>query len=111
MRRCFCYAKTGEKIFGHDWWKNADDMTCACSRQRFEAEQSGRLDTTLRCLPNGNYERLQCDMEICWCADEKTGSIELDTFAVPETLWTFLPCCKFLSFFPKQKSQTETAEN
>lgn len=73
--RCFCYAETGEQIFGWDWWRNADKMTCACSRQRFKAESSGRLDVTLHCLPNGNFERLQCDMEICWCAEELYGMI------------------------------------
>jgi hypothetical protein len=93
--RCFCYAETGEKIFGWDWWANADNMTCACSRQRHKAELSGRLDVTLHCLPNGNFERLQCDMGICWCADELYGEIEKDTVAVPESLWTYLPCCEF----------------
>jgi hypothetical protein len=69
-------------------------MTCACSRQRFKAEASGRLDVTLHCLPNGNFEPLQCDMGICWCADEYDGHILKGTVAVPESLWTYLPCCK-----------------
>lgn len=69
-------------------------MTCACSRQRHKAETSGRLDVTLHCLQNGNFEELQCDMGICWCADEKNGHILKETVAVPETLWTYLPCCK-----------------
>ncbi|KAG5681650.1 hypothetical protein PVAND_011065 [Polypedilum vanderplanki] len=90
--RCFCYAETGEKLFGWDWWRNAINMTCACSRQRFRAETTGRLDVTLHCLPNGNFERLQCDMGICWCADEQFGHIEKGTIAVPESLWTYLPC-------------------
>lgn len=92
--RCFCFAETGERIFGWEWWRDADDMTCACSRQRFKAEASGRLDVTLHCLPNGNFESLQCDMGICWCAEELTGQILPKTFAVPESLWTYLPCCK-----------------
>lgn len=69
-------------------------MTCKCSRQRYRAERVGRLDVTLHCLPNGNFEALQCDMGICWCADEQNGFVKPDTFAVPESLWTFLPCCK-----------------
>lgn len=93
--RCFCYAASGEKIFGWEWWKDADNMTCKCSRQRYTAERSGRLDVTLHCLPNGNFEALQCDMGICWCADEQSGFIQPDTVAVPDNLWTFLPCCKF----------------
>lgn len=93
--RCFCYSEKGDKIFGWEWWKDADNMTCKCSRQRYRAERSGRLDVTLHCLPNGNFEALQCDMGICWCADEQSGFIQPGTVAVPDNLWTFLPCCKF----------------
>lgn len=92
--RCFCVGETGERIFGWDWWRNADDMTCSCSRQRHRAEMSGRLDVTLHCLPNGGFEELQCDMEICWCADENDGHILKGTMAVPKALWTYLPCCE-----------------
>lgn len=69
-------------------------MPCACSRQRHKAELAGRLDVTLHCLPNGDYEELQCDMGICWCAEEKDGHIQKGTVAVPESLWTYLPCCE-----------------
>lgn len=93
--RCLCFAETGERIFGWEWWRNSDDVTCACSRQRHMAELSGRLDVTLHCLPNGNFEQLQCDSGICWCADELDGHIMEKTFAVPEALWTYLPCCGF----------------
>lgn len=74
-------------------------MTCACSRQRFKAEKSGRFDVTLHCKPNGNFERLQCDMGVCWCAEEMYGEIEKNTFAVPQNLWTYLPCCKFTNVY------------
>lgn len=70
-------------------------MSCACSRQRHKAELKGNLDVTLRCLPNGNYEELQCTNGICWCADEIDGHILKKTFAVPEALWTYLPCCRY----------------
>ena len=57
-------------------------------------EKSGRLDVTLHCLANGNFEDLQCDMGICWCAEQETGNLLHGTFAVPQSLWTYLPCCK-----------------
>lgn len=96
--RCFCYAEGGERIHGWAWWNQADNMKCACSRQRFEAEKSGRLDVTLHCEPNGDYEELQCEMGICWCADKVDGHIKKDTFAVPDSLWTYLPCCRLMTF-------------
>lgn len=52
-------------------------------------------DVTLHCQSNGNYEKLQCQSGICWCAVPETGDIILGTRAVPETMWTFLPCCKY----------------
>lgn len=46
-------------------------------------------------MSNGNYEPLQCDSGVCWCADETTGRIVNGTRAVPQILWTKLPCCKW----------------
>lgn len=45
-------------------------------------------------MRNGNYEPLQCDSGVCWCAEEQTGRIVNGTRPVPENLWTKLPCCK-----------------
>lgn len=91
--RCFCVDDSGDRLFGWDWWKDADDMTCACSRLRNQLELDNIL-TTLHCDSNGNFEELQCDNGICWCAEPKTGQIQSDTIAVPESMWTMLPCCK-----------------
>lgn len=65
----------------------------ACSRKRYKLESEGKI-STLHCLSNGNYEPLQCDSGICWCAEEKTGRIVNGTRAVPQTMWMKLPCCK-----------------
>lgn len=69
-------------------------MTCPCSRQRFEETAKGRTDVTLHCKSNGDFEALQCDSGVCWCADETTGNLVDGTLAVPDDLWTLLPCCK-----------------
>lgn len=65
-----------------------------CSRKRDDLEAIGRFDVTLHCLSNGNFDELQCASGICWCADERTGQVMPGTRAVPEHLWTILPCCK-----------------
>ncbi|XP_049542748.1 uncharacterized protein LOC125955652 [Anopheles darlingi] len=90
--RCFCYSDDGKRIFGWDWYRNTERMTCACSRRRDTLERDGRFDVTLHCTQNGNYEELQCDSGLCWCADEFTGSVQLGTMVVHESLWTLLPC-------------------
>lgn len=66
----------------------------ACSRQRYKLESEGKV-STLHCTRNGNYESLQCDSGICWCADKKTGEIVNGTRAVPQSMWTHLSCCKW----------------
>lgn len=93
--RCFCYDEQGERIFGMQFRKDANDMICECSRLVNRLEEEGRSHT-IHCLENGNFDELQCDGGICWCADEKTGHIQLNTIAVQESLWTMLPCCKLL---------------
>lgn len=77
-----------------------EDMSCACSRRRYELETiAKRIDVTLHCKANGDFEPLQCDSGLCWCADEKTGMIQEDTVGVPEDLWTMLPCCELATDF------------
>lgn len=96
--RCFCYSMNGQRIFGWDWWQNVDDpneMTCECSRRRYALETlDRRVNVTLHCKSNGDFEELQCDSGLCWCADEKSGRLAEETIAVPQDLWTMLPCCE-----------------
>lgn len=94
--RCFCFDDAGNKIFGWDWHANEHKMTCACSRYRARLEAAGRQDVTLHCSQNGNFEELQCDRDICWCAEPDTGALVQGTIMVPATMWQALPCCKLL---------------
>lgn len=97
--RCFCFSETGQRVHGWDWWRDADDMTCACSRRRSQLEEAGRNDVSFHCAANGDYEEMQCDSGICWCAEPGTGRIQAGTIAVPEPLWDMLPCCESLFFY------------
>uniref|UniRef100_A0A182IPE9 Thyroglobulin type-1 domain-containing protein n=1 Tax=Anopheles atroparvus TaxID=41427 RepID=A0A182IPE9_ANOAO len=90
--RCFCYSAEGKRIFGTSWRNQAQNMTCACSRRRADLEAEGRFDVTLHCTQDGNYEELQCDRGVCWCAVPQTGMQQPGTRAFPEDLWFLLPC-------------------
>ncbi|XP_058828728.1 uncharacterized protein LOC131688467 [Topomyia yanbarensis] len=90
--RCFCYSEDGRRIFGWDWYKNAAKMTCACSRRRVKLEAEGRVGVSLHCTQNGNYEELQCDSGVCWCADEYSGDPLVGATVVHSSLWKLLPC-------------------
>ncbi|KAJ9598155.1 hypothetical protein L9F63_026737, partial [Diploptera punctata] len=60
-----------------------------CSR-RVEELKKTRNDVSLHCNEQGNYETLQCDDGLCWCAEEKSG---LPTSRiVPEGMMTMLYC-------------------
>ncbi|XP_011301419.1 uncharacterized protein [Fopius arisanus] len=49
--RCFCYNQDGKRIFGWSWLKDAENMTCACSRRREELAAT-RPDLSLHCSEN-----------------------------------------------------------
>ncbi|KAI5645499.1 thyroglobulin type-1 repeat domain-containing protein [Phthorimaea operculella] len=91
--RCFCTDEDGNRIFGQMWRSEASQMTCACSRRRYELEKAGRNDVTLHCTANGDYEVLQCDDGLCWCAEPKTG--QPTVIPLPEEDMKHLPCCKY----------------
>lgn len=87
--RCFCSDDKGKRIFGQMWRDQAEEMTCACSRRRAELEAEGRV-VTLHCTANGDYEPLQCDDGMCWCAQPMTGQPTVSP--IPEEDITRLPC-------------------
>ncbi|XP_032520796.2 thyroglobulin-like [Danaus plexippus] len=88
--RCFCSDEKGNRIFGQMWRSEAQDMKCACSRRRHEIENSEKRISTLHCSPSGDYERLQCDNGICWCADPSTGQPTAPP--LPQEDMKILPC-------------------
>ncbi|XP_072947642.1 thyroglobulin-like [Epargyreus clarus] len=88
--RCFCSDENGRRIFGQMWRSEATEMTCACSRRRHEMEAAGNTLVTLHCATNGNYEPLQCNNGMCWCAQPRTGQPTIAP--VPEEDMNLLPC-------------------
>lgn len=98
----WCADPQGEMIYGKEKDEGQDsEMTCSCSRKRWELEQTkevsnngdvvkGRIDVSLHCTEQGGYEPLQCDNNLCWCVDPRTG--EVNTVTVPDTVVSILPC-------------------
>jgi Thyroglobulin type-1 repeat len=66
-----------------------------CSRKVEELKSNGRIDVTLHCTEEGNFDILQCDSGVCWCADEYTG--EALGEVVPQPMMEMLPCCEYTS--------------
>lgn len=52
-----------------------------------------RGDVSLHCTYQGNFEELQCDDGVCWCAHELTG--EPFSVVVPDIMLKALPCCGY----------------
>ncbi|CAB3388066.1 Hypothetical predicted protein [Cloeon dipterum] len=88
--RCYCYSEDGRRIFGQQWWSKAENMTCGCSRKIEALKQQGRVDVTIHCTEDGNFDTLQCDSGVCWCADNITGQTLGEV--VPEPMMQMLPC-------------------
>ncbi|CAH4028797.1 uncharacterized protein LOC123710458 [Pieris brassicae] len=121
--RCFCADKKGRRIFGQMWRSEASEMSCACSRARRNLEEEGNV-VTFHCTSTGDYEPLQCNNGMCWCAEPKTGQPTVTP--VPEKDMTMLPCyssssvgeqylrrCESITFALStiQKEQTEHGTN
>ncbi|XP_021952389.1 uncharacterized protein LOC110849295 [Folsomia candida] len=88
---CFCVSKEGDRIFGTENRRQAENQTCACSRQVHELRESGHI-ASFHCTPDGNYEPLQCDTDsaLCYCVEPKTG--KMTGAVLPENEWKKLPC-------------------
>lgn len=68
----------------------------ACSRRRAELEKSENRIVTLHCTRTGDYEPLQCDNGLCWCAQPQTGQPTVGP--VHEADMRRLPCCELLHY-------------
>lgn len=73
-------------------------MFTACSRRRAELTASGGRVVSLHCAKNGDYEPLQCDDGMCWCAEPSTGQPTVTP--VLEADMKLLPCCKYTQYSP-----------
>uniref|UniRef100_A0A4D5RKZ0 Putative thyroglobulin type i repeat protein n=1 Tax=Ixodes scapularis TaxID=6945 RepID=A0A4D5RKZ0_IXOSC len=75
--KCVCVDEKGAPIFGQAELSRAENMTCACSRQMTARKRQRRSDwmagPQIHCDSRGNYEELQCEGELCYCADPMTG--------------------------------------
>ncbi|ODN02217.1 Equistatin [Orchesella cincta] len=88
---CFCADSDGNRIFGMEFWRKAENQTCACSRRVHALRAAGNI-AAIHCSADGNYEPLQCDMDsgVCYCVDPETG--KLNGAVLPEHQWRNLPC-------------------
>lgn len=95
---CYCIDKEGKRIFGEglpDAVLAGETMDCQCSRDYEVAKQLRALDTAafFHCLPNGNYDKLQCIAQACFCinpTDQSLASVNKE----PITNVEDLPCFK-----------------
>ena len=66
-----------------------------CSREYEVAKQLKALDAAafFHCLPNGNYDKLQCIAQACFCINPADQSLASNK--EPITNVEDLPCCKY----------------
>ncbi|XP_076324549.1 uncharacterized protein LOC143232696 isoform X2 [Tachypleus tridentatus] len=75
--KCLCFNEIGDRIFGVEEEALAENMTCECSREMWKKKENEGLEWMTypheHCDSMGNYDELQCNDEICYCADPITG--------------------------------------
>lgn len=106
--RCFCFDKSGNRLFGQARYLESTDMTCACSRRKADLLAAGRSYVSFHCDSQGNYEKLQCDSGLCWCVEPKTG--DLTSPVVPERAFSKLPCYSAADVGSQYLRQCESAK-
>ncbi|KAK3877004.1 hypothetical protein Pcinc_018257 [Petrolisthes cinctipes] len=86
---CYCVNPEGRRLFGESLIADQDKMDCRCAVYWDEIETKG-FSQGLRCLPNGNFDSLNCQDNICFCFDEDTNTIPYGPFPLNSLLT--LPC-------------------
>ncbi|XP_049525593.1 uncharacterized protein LOC119456975 isoform X1 [Dermacentor silvarum] len=75
--KCVCVDQEGKTIFGQAELHESDNMTCGCSRQTTAERRQGRADgmaaPQVHCDSRGDFQRLQCQGELCYSARRDTG--------------------------------------
>lgn len=111
---CFCVDETGKRIFGTDYESNEKSMLCNCSRDAnilrqnlMNSEAFTYGDDTYasnppfaHCLPNGNYDPLQCIGDNCFCL-RKNLTIQgaVTSLDIKETMVCYDPAYHDESYF------------
>ncbi|ODN01386.1 Thyroglobulin [Orchesella cincta] len=62
---CYCSNLMGERIFGLALTNEYQD--CACARDIARIQEFGFTGRLPHCLPNGDYDELQCVVRTCFC--------------------------------------------
>ncbi|KAK7792204.1 hypothetical protein R5R35_000488 [Gryllus longicercus] len=92
---CYCIEPSnGKRIFGEAVFSDyATQMSCSCSLAAWEASKLGEKSDYFRCLPDGQYDELQCVDDECICVDKITGSpIGTTTVHASKLKKDILPC-------------------
>ncbi|XP_050738231.1 uncharacterized protein LOC127009320 isoform X2 [Eriocheir sinensis] len=86
---CYCVNKEGKRLYGEGLFTQDAEMNCKCSRYWEETLNKG-LNIGMRCLPNGNFDSLQCLGEICICYNDTTDAVTYGPVSI--LMIDFMPC-------------------
>ncbi|KAK2705799.1 uncharacterized protein LOC136030050 [Artemia franciscana] len=95
---CYCVGPENNRLTGEVAPADPSslEMDCECARDYAKAEAAGLLDVGFqRCLPNGNYDPLQCIGDLCFCINPE---FEVTDGPIPRSAVDRLKC--FNSRYP-----------
>ncbi|XP_054709117.1 uncharacterized protein LOC129218820 [Uloborus diversus] len=75
----FCFGQSGNRLFGYEERDASEPMACRCSHHINELKKLNAekfmTEPQEHCTISGNFERLQCITELCYCANYLTGEV------------------------------------
>ncbi|KAK8402363.1 hypothetical protein O3P69_000644 [Scylla paramamosain] len=86
---CYCVTSEGKRVFGETLFTNEDVINCKCSLYWQDTLKKG-LNLGMRCLPNGNFDSLQCIDTYCFCYNDTTDAVTYGP--VSKSMIKFMPC-------------------
>ncbi|XP_042228042.1 uncharacterized protein LOC121870326 [Homarus americanus] len=86
---CYCTNSDGMRLFGEGPITDQEKINCECSAYWDETKKKG-LNFGLRCLPNGNFDSLQCFDDICFCYDAVNMTVLVGP--LPFSMLLNMPC-------------------
>ncbi|XP_035205025.1 uncharacterized protein LOC118179980, partial [Stegodyphus dumicola] len=78
-KKSICVDSLGKKLFGLEESALSENMTCGCSRHVDKLMKQNEAFMTKpqeHCTSDGNFDRLQCIDDLCYCANLNTGQVE-----------------------------------
>ncbi|XP_015922485.1 thyroglobulin-like [Parasteatoda tepidariorum] len=79
-KKTICMNNDGTKLFGEEISELSQNMSCKCSQHihnlKIKEKDTFMTGPQEHCTVTGDYEKIQCIDNLCYCANTETGEVE-----------------------------------